>query len=70
MVGNNMSKCLVPTGFPGTATAEAFASLFLFYFQGSPGPAGPRGSIGRPGFWGRKVNIISHWFQMWGAKGS
>lgn len=62
-------ECLVPTGFPGIAAAEAFASLSL-YFQGSPGPAGPRGSIGRPGFWGRKVNIISHWFQMRGTEGS
>lgn len=47
-----------------------FCISLSLYFQGSPGPAGPRGSIGRPGFWGRKVNIISHWFQMRGTEGS
>lgn len=33
MVGNNMSKCLVPTGFPGTATAEVWHLFFSFTFR-------------------------------------
>lgn len=48
--------------------SSAFFISFTIYFQGSPGPVGPRGDIGRPGFGGRKVNIISCWFQIQGTK--
>lgn len=31
-------------------------SVFPVFFQGAPGPAGDKGSVGRPGLLGKKVN--------------
>lgn len=66
LLGMTWIKCyLVPFGVSRNCCRGGFCISLSLYFQGSPGPAGPRGNIGRPGFWGKKVTLFLFVFKYW-----
>lgn len=61
-IGDDMKKSRPNLGFLNIAAAFHFR--FPLFFQGSPGPVGAEGSVGRPGPSGKKVCVISCRFQI------
>lgn len=63
VVRNDMKKSRSNlNGLLRIAAAPTFP--FPIFFQGFPGPMGTKGSVGRPGLLGKKVNVTFYRFQI------